>query len=191
VEIELEAQLDRFLALVGHPPTLVNSHQHVSLFGPVSTALHAVLTAHPERPFVRRVREPWRMLARIPGARGKRTFLTALGRRDARGQARAGFPGNDWLIGVTNPPCVADADFLIRWVTKVPGTVVELTCHPGYRDPTLVGRDCPEEALQRRTCEMNLLRQPGFREAWQRAGFTLVSPSELARLHPRGQRHAA
>src|SRR5438093_6800483 len=43
VASELSAQHQRFIELVGRPPTLVNSHQHVALFGPVGAALLEIL----------------------------------------------------------------------------------------------------------------------------------------------------
>ena len=51
------------------------------------------------RPYVRRVREPWSTVARLPGARLKRIFLSWMGRRLSRLQEARGFPGNDWLAG--------------------------------------------------------------------------------------------
>jgi predicted glycoside hydrolase/deacetylase ChbG (UPF0249 family) len=180
IAVELRAQYGRFVDLVGRPPALVNSHQHTSLFPPVGRILRGVLSQCRPLPYVRRVREPWRLLARIPGARVKRTVLTVLGRLEARHQARAGFPGNDWLAGITDPPAVRNPAFFTRWLLRVPGRTVELACHPGYPDPTLDGRDCrPGDGLaQRRVDEMGLLLQPGFTAACRQAGFTLVSPSE-------------
>jgi predicted glycoside hydrolase/deacetylase ChbG (UPF0249 family) len=188
VEIELEAQLDRFISLVGHPPTVVNSHQHVSLFPPVGFILRSLLARRcPSLPYLRRVREPWSMLSRVRGARVKRTLLTVLGRREARQQERLGFPGAEWLAGVTDPPWVKDADFFSRWLTAIPGRDVELACHPGYLDRSLLGRDCREGdgLLQRRVDELHLLRQEAFVHACARAGFHRVSPSEwLAQRRP-------
>jgi predicted glycoside hydrolase/deacetylase ChbG (UPF0249 family) len=193
VEAELQAQYDRFVDLVGHRPVVVNSHQHVQLFGPVGPALLRVLARREPLPYVRRVREPWRMLKQVPGARLKRAFLSLLGRRDARRQERAGFPGNHWLAGITDPPCVADPDFLVRWLTRVPGEVVELACHPGHWDTSLVGRDCAADdgRLQRRVHEYELLQQASFPQACYRAGFTRVSPTELINLKRRRQTEAA
>ena len=116
-----------------------------------------------------------------------------LGRRNARAQAAAGLPGNDWLAGITNPACVADPQFLVRWLSHVPGKNVELTCHPGHLDLSLVGRDCTagDGQLRRRTQELDLLCQPTFRESCQRAGFTLVAPAELRGLGERELAHAA
>ena len=183
VAAELAAQYDRFRELVGGPPRLVNSHQHVSLFRPVAAALHAVLTARPDRPFVRRVREPRRMLARIPGARVKRAVLDVLGRRQAKALDRDGFPGCDWLAGITDPPFAADPRFHTRWLARIPGRTVELACHPGYHDPTLIGRDCAgdDEWLWRRVRELELFRRPGLREAIRAAGFELLPAGWLSR----------
>ena len=193
VEIELQAKYDRFLAMVGHVPTVVNSHQHAAIFPPVGDVLLKVLSVQRPLPYLRRVREPWAMLARIPGAKIKRTVLTVLGRRHARAQHRLGFPGPDWLAGITDPPWVADPEFFARWLTQVPGRVVELACHPGYLDLTLIGRDCEagDGLLQRRTDELHLLQQPRFLEACRQAGFTRVAPSALLTGELRGLAHAA
>lgn len=190
---EFRAQYGRFHDLIGRPPTIINSHHHVQVFPRVGAVLLEVLGRRTPLPYVRRVREPWGMLARLPGARRKRAFLTWMGRRDARRQIRAGFPGNDWLAGVTDPPHVANPDFFAGWLARVPGEVVELTCHPGYPDHTLIGRDCTEHdgQLERRVREHGLLRQARFSEACRRAGFTLVSPSELLKMQGSKHRHAA
>jgi predicted glycoside hydrolase/deacetylase ChbG (UPF0249 family) len=194
IEAELRAQYDRFVEVLGYPPALVNSHQHVSLFPPVGAVLRKVLADRcPHLPYLRRVREPWPMLRRIPGARLKRTALTLLGRAEAWRQRQAGFPGNDWLAGITDPPWVRDPAFFARWLAWVPGRDVELACHPGHPDPTLVGRDCTEHdgLLQRRVDELGLLRQPTFVEACRRAGFTRVTPTEWLARRTRGLAHAA
>jgi predicted glycoside hydrolase/deacetylase ChbG (UPF0249 family) len=194
IETELHAQLDRFLELVGHAPAVVNSHQHISLFPPVGSILRRVLQERgTPRPYLRRVQEPWTMLGRVPGARKKRTLLTLLGRMEARHQSAEGFPGNDWLAGITDPPWVGDPGFFARWLALVPGQIVELACHPGRRDPTLIGRDCTEAdgLVQRRVDEMRLLQLPSFLEVCRQAGFTLVSPSELCARQTGRLAHAA
>ena len=193
VGAELRAQYRRFLDLVGRPPLFVSSHHHAQLFGPVGPALLELLGRQRPRPLLRRVREPWRLLAGVPGARFKRAFLSAFGRRDARRQERAGFAGNDWLAGVSAPPCRADPDFFARWLARVPGRVVEFACHPGCWDPTLIGRDCAagDGRLEHRARETQLLRHPNFAEACRRAGLTPVAPSQLLRFRPQGLVHAA
>jgi predicted glycoside hydrolase/deacetylase ChbG (UPF0249 family) len=186
IERELRAQYARYVQLVGRSPTLVNSHQHVSLFGPVGKILRAVLADCRPRPFLRRVCEPWKMLARIPGARIKRAVLTLLGRIETRRQARDEFPGADWLAGITDPPFVTRPDFFARWLASVPGEAVELACHPGFFDATLIGRDArgPQDGLLlRRVHEFHLLSDPSFEGACRAAGFVRVGPSEM--LHRR------
>ena len=192
IEIELRAQYRRFVELVGRPPTLVNSHQHVSLFPPVGDILNDVLADVRPTPYLRRVREPWTMLARVPGARVKRAVLNWQGRRLTRKQKRLGFPGADWLAGITDPPFVKDPEFFRRWLTRLPGRVIELTCHPGYHDPTLIGRDCQgdDQYLERRVDELHLLRQPSFAEACREAGFVPRTPASLLEDN-RGLYHAA
>ncbi len=193
VAAEWRAQLRRFHDLVGHAPTLVNSHHHVQVFEPLGAILIGLLRRCRPAPYVRRIREPWQTLVTVPGARCKRTLLSALGRADARAQRQAGLPGNEWLAGITDPPCVADPAFLVRWLTHTPGKVVELLCHPGHEDPSVIGRDCAagDGQLLRRVREFGLLRDASFTAACRQAGFTLVAPAELTRLVSRGEVYAA
>jgi len=123
----------------------------------------------------------------------KRTALSVLGWRNARRQRTEGYPGNDWLAGITDPPCVADSSFFTRWLARIPGRVVELTCHPGYLDTTLIGRDCTatDGQIQRRVREWHLLQHPSFEEAYRRAGFRFVSPTEWLHRERGGRAHAA
>lgn len=182
VRAEWRAQYRRFVELVGRPPDLVNSHQHVSLFPPCDEALLDVLEAEGSRPYMRRVVEPGPALARVPGARVKRVTLSLLGRRAARRAAAHGLPGCDWLAGVTDHGCVADERFWGRWLGELGGRgSVEVCCHPGYRDDTLVGRDCDAgDGLLRRPRETTLLRAPAFSEACARAGLVPARPTALS-----------
>jgi hypothetical protein len=181
------------LDLVGRPPSVVNSHQHVALFPPVGLVLRGVLAGCQPRPYFRHVCEPWHMLLRVRGARLKRAVLGTLGRVGAVLQERAGFPGQQWLAGITDPPWVRDPQFFVRWLARVPGRAVELACHPGHHDATLIGRDCgPDDGLlQRRVDEYALLSRTDFLDACARAGFTLTSPSEMIARWAQGRRHAA
>ncbi|HEV3116784.1 MAG TPA: ChbG/HpnK family deacetylase [Gemmataceae bacterium] len=193
IAAELQAQLDRFIELVGHAPTVVNSHQHTQIFRPVGDILIDILKKQRPLPYLRRIRESFAMLVKIPGARLKRSFLSFLGRRDARLQEGAGLPGNDRLAGITDPPYSADPEFFTRWLGKIKGAVIELACHPGHYDATLIGRDCTgnDGLLERRVHEYRLLCQSSYREAYTRAGFTLVSPAQFILHGRRGLAHAA
>jgi hypothetical protein len=81
------------------------------------------------------------------------------GRAMSRLQAARGYPGNDWLGGITDPPWVKQDSFFERWLSALPGSTVEMSCHPGYPDESLVGRDCDkwDGMLQRRVDELALL----------------------------------
>jgi chitin disaccharide deacetylase len=181
IGLELRLQLQRFTELIGHPPMFVNCHQHVGLFAPVGEILLGILSELRMRPYVRRIQEPWPVIRRLPGARLKRTFLGWLGRRLSRYQEAHGFPGNDWLAGITEPDCVLDSEFFVRWLGSMPGNVVELMCHPGRLDPSLVGRDCTDcdGLMQQRVNELRWLRNASFLDAATEAGFRLISPAQL------------
>lgn len=181
IVIELRAQLHRFRELTGHWPLIVNSHHHVQVFPIVGAALRWVLREAGLRPYLRRVQEPWATLRAIPGARAKRMFLTSLGGPEASRQLADGFPGCDTLVGVTNPDCVHDGQFFARWLANAPGNVVELTCHPGERDETIIGRDAQpgDGNVERRVQELALLSDPRFLELVMHHGFELVRPSSL------------
>ncbi len=185
IERELRHQLERFVMLTGRAPRFVNCHQHIGLFTPVGEILMRILAELPVKPYLRRIQEPWSMLRKLPGARMKRAFLGGLGRRLSRSQAAHGFPGNDWLAGITKPACVQDPRFFVRWLNAMPGEVVELMCHPGHHDPTLLGRDCAERdgLLQQRVNELRWLRAPAFLEAVEAAGFQLMTPAQLIGVH--------
>jgi predicted glycoside hydrolase/deacetylase ChbG (UPF0249 family) len=181
IAIELKAQYLRFRELVGAWPAFVNGQHHAHVFAPVHAVLAELLSRQNPLPYVRRMRESWRVLLHVPGARIKRVFLSAIGRAATRRFDRAGFPGNDSLAGVTDPVWVRDGQYLARWLSCIPGRVVELAVHPGYLDQSLIGRDCTEHdgCLQRRVDELHLLSQPSFLDLCRQAGFRLISPSQL------------
>jgi predicted glycoside hydrolase/deacetylase ChbG (UPF0249 family) len=183
VEAEFRAQYRRFVELTGFPPANVNAHHHVHVFRSVGDALARVLAEHGSRPFVRRVVEPVRTLLRVPGARLKRAFLDRLGRPAARRQHAAGLPGNQTLIGITDPPFVRAADFFGQWLAAARGRFVELSCHPGHLDLSLDGRDgtVADGHIHRRPRELELLGEPEFLAAVRAAGFELVTAEELVR----------
>jgi predicted glycoside hydrolase/deacetylase ChbG (UPF0249 family) len=179
VEGEFRAQLDRFVELVGHPPANVNAHHHVHVFQVVVNALTEVLADLTPRPFVRRVVESFSTLRDIRGARVKRSFLAVCGRRATRQQTARGFPGNQTLLGVTDPQYVSDPECFIRWLASSSGDLVEFACHPGYGDPSLVARD--DDPLRRRPHELERLLAPEFLATVQSAGFRLVTAAEMAK----------
>jgi predicted glycoside hydrolase/deacetylase ChbG (UPF0249 family) len=193
IECELRAQHSRFRELTGQMPLIVNAHQHVNVFPPVGKILRGLLRRQPVLPFLRRIREPWKVIAQIPGAKIKRITLSLLGRLQADRQVQEGFPGASWLLGITDPPAVRDPLFWQRWLDAVPGNVVELMCHPGHLDTTLIGRDCGEHdgLLQRRVQERRLLADREFLASCRRSGFTPVSACHLLKSRTQARAYVA
>ena len=175
VEAEFRAQHRRFVELVGEPPANVNAHHHIHIFRPIGAALARVLGEN--KPFVRRVVEPFGTLRSVPGANLKRKLLTWFGSRAAARQQAAGLPGNDEAIGITDPVFTEKPEFFVQWLAASGGRFVELGCHPGYFDYTLEGRDGTllDGCLHRHPRELAMLSQPSFLIAAKAAGFTLVS----------------
>jgi predicted glycoside hydrolase/deacetylase ChbG (UPF0249 family) len=192
MEAELRAQLEHFRALVGRAPTLVNGHHHIHALPRVGQVLRRILAELRPLPYLRRMPEPRSSWFRISGGRVKRAWLNLTGRPSSRKQARLGFPGNDWLVGLGRPIRPDDPTFFTRWLALWPGQVIELACHPGYRDETLLGRDASTvEELDRRERELHRLLDPTFRQACQRFGRRLVAPGQLAGFLSREEHHDA
>ncbi len=187
IEIELHAQYSRCCDLLGGPPPIINGHHHIHIFNPVGAILRDILRQQTPRPYIRRVRESWSTITRIRGARVKRLVLNHFGQKAARKQKQEGFPGSDWAVGVTDPRYVDHPDFFTQWVRTITGDIVELTCHPGLRDKSLIGRDCSatDGMIERRVRELELLADDNFLAATRQAGFTIISPAQLQTItHP-------
>lgn len=98
---ELDRQLGRFEKLIGHPPTHLDSHQHVHLREPVREAVVAVASS---------LDVPVRRISPSIAYRG-----------EFYGQAPSGEPFPE---GIT-------PENLARIVSSVTDGVTELACHPG------------------------------------------------------------
>jgi predicted glycoside hydrolase/deacetylase ChbG (UPF0249 family) len=187
IERELQAQLRRFIDLAGHEPRNVNGHHHVHIFKPVAAALANILQKQSTVPYVRRVVER-RTLLKVKGARIKRAILSHFGKR-----MRRAFPGNDALLGITDPPFVHDPQFFANWLAHSRGDTLELTCHPGHLDATLEQRDgsLADGQLHRRAAEFARLGDPAFLECVQAAGFELVTGEMISQSATLPRQHAA
>jgi chitin disaccharide deacetylase len=193
IDKELRAQLGRFIELTGSPPRLINFHHHLHVFPPVDRIVMQILSELEPRPYLRRVTEGAWVLCRVPGGRLKRLFLTWHGRRCSRALANAKLPTNETLAGISTPKSVLDPEYLRRWIRMVRGDIVELTCHPGHWDETLVGRDCSSDdgRVQARVEEFKHLSGPVFAEACREAGLAITKPAEILARISRSARHAA
>jgi predicted glycoside hydrolase/deacetylase ChbG (UPF0249 family) len=176
IRAELSAQLDQFQQMVGRPPTVVNGHHHVHVLPRVGTIVRELLATVSPRPYLRGVVESWQTEIRISRGRAKRFVMSWLGRRAARIQHQMGFPSAATFAGLGGE-LRGDPRYFLRWLQRTPGDTVELMCHPGYHDPSLVGRD---ERITERVLEWEQLKEPRFRETAREMGFQLVTGAVVA-----------
>lgn len=173
IAAELAAQYERFCRLVGHSPRVVNGHHHLHIFPQVGPILRELLKQCPTRPYLRRVVETWPAFALAPGQWWKRLFLGVWGRRAAKAQRSAGFPGGEQLLGLSGVGWPG----IERCLRATSASRLELVCHPGFPDATLASRG---ESSATRVQESDTLRDPAFRRALEDAGFTLVPAEKLS-----------
>lgn len=192
VEREWMAQWNRFCDLVGRPPDVVNSHQHVAIFNGPSQALLSVLKQSGHRPFVRRVSESFRSVWACRNARVKRSVLSIFGARQATKLRRAGYPGCESLAGIANHNAGINAAFYRQRLAAMPRGSVELMVHPGFRDETLLDRDCHlgDGGLKRRIAEWKALASHEWGEFLNEHASRIVRPSGQTATK-RGAEHAA
>lgn len=164
VEAEWNAQVERFIALVGRPPTHLDSHHFVHSVPRLTRPLLAVARRH-GIPAVRvlRPREAmpaYQWLGPVAGFLARR-WVAASARLVAADDA------------VATPDRVLAGDFdrarLLRWLDTLPPGVTELICHPGGVDEVLARRS---GRLRERERELQ----------------DLCSPEVLARVRERGIR---
>lgn len=182
VASEWRAQLNQFRILAGFDPQLVNSHQHVGILAGISESYLQILAEIQPRPWVRRVVEPTTNNNRTSrGLTLKRRFLSHYGRKQAVHLDKAGYPGAPFLAGIANPENLQDAFFFQRCIQETPGDPVELMCHPGHHDLTLLGRDVarPGPGLDRRPLEWAMLQDRPFQDTVRAQGMQITRPSSM------------
>jgi predicted glycoside hydrolase/deacetylase ChbG (UPF0249 family) len=160
------AQLDRFEAALGAPPTFVDGHHHVHQLRPVRNALLRVLRArHGDRaPYVRNVvpLRPRGTKAAIVAGLGARRLLRRL--------EAEGIPHNTDFAGVYDLSARSDFPGLLRgWLGDLADGGL-LMCHPG-----LPGEG-PVAAA--RGAEMRHLESERFVADCAAAGVRLTRPTE-------------
>lgn len=150
VESEIDAQIEKFLALLERPPTHLDSHHHVGLLAPVREALLGA---------ARRLGVPVRS-------------QNAAARVRARS---AGLRTPDHFFGESGPgPCWSPAETLRR-LRGLPRGVSEFMTHPGWFDEDLAGS---RYGRQRET-ELVGLGTSAARGAAAALGITLCHFGEL------------
>ena len=167
VKAEWQAQIERFIAATGHPPTHLDSHHHSSYF---------------TEQLVRGMLE----LAQEYGSGIRQVF--AQGGEDSMAGLPAEIVGpiKDYaprLLQEFKPRMpdiflssfydeMATRDELLRLISGLrPGTA-ELMCHPGYADPILLAGS---SYARQRESELAVLTDPAIRQAILAQGIELIS----------------
>lgn len=148
---ELCAQVDRFLAVFGRPPTHLDSHHHVH-------------------------RHPQILAAAVRLARDLGIPLRPACPAQVAALRAQGLVCVDRTIGDIAEAALRDPRRLGALLEALPDGVTELMCHPGYAGAELtVSRyAAPREAELRALCD------PGVREAMARAGIRRIGYRSLA-----------
>lgn len=178
---ELQAQLLRFKQLTGGFPHFINSHQHIAVFSPVGEKLNLLFQKYNIRPWVRRVGEETGSMLYLPGCRLKRFALSFLGKMYSKKLDALGFPGASTLAGLCDPLQTANANFYASRLKNLKSDLVEWMCHPGFFDPSLIGRDgnANSPSIKMRPNELQFLADGTFQNLANQNGFRILSSSEL------------
>lgn len=159
IAAEVTRQIERFTAECGHPPDLIDGHQHVHALPSIRDG---VLDAVAARSWVTPplVRDPADRLAAILLRRtaiAKAATLAWLARGFGQAARHAGLVSNDSFAGVSDFAPQSTAAELARAALGA-GVVHLVMCHPGYPDAELAAID---PVTERRRREHDLLLAGG------------------------------
>ncbi len=161
---EIAAQAEMFRKLLGRPPAYVDCHHHAHQLPTICEALVEVIGSRLLPAVTRTTIEPPGVLRKVGGGRPKRLAARMIGQRAAGQFAPHHIRSNDFFIGMLKPGGKIGFQWQ-RFLDRLPATgVVEWIVHPGFRDPTLVGRD---DYLAEREDELELLTNSPGRTAWE------------------------
>ncbi len=182
VQREIEAQMDRFIALAGHPPDHLDAHHHSTYFHPAGLRTMLDLAG--------RYHIPMRNAGLdIPTEHAVRSVMGMLGgmtedfARDLVAQLKSiavesgkSFWPARFEIGFYDEH--ATLGNLLMILTTLPDdSVTELMCHPGYPDEALAGSGY----IQRRADEVAHLTHAATLECIKSEGIALVTFGDLVR----------
>jgi len=182
IEREMEAQLNRFIQLTGHPPDHLDAHHHSTYFHPVALQMMLNISeqfnipmrnAGLDMPSEHAVRTIIEMLGDIPA-----DFVRRLVENLKAVVAESGSPFWPTRFNKNFYQDRATLGDLLVILTNLPdNSVTELMCHPGY----------PDEALARsgyihhRAAEVAHLTHAATLECIESEGITLITFGDLER----------
>lgn len=168
---EWRAQVDRFIAITGRPPTHLDSHHHVAVF--TAALFRGVLELAQEYGSAIRLplaQEEGQNLVGLPpevsiAAQGYAPHLLA--------QFRPRCPN---MFYATFYDDRATTREILRIIESLPEGVCEVMCHPGYVDAELIASS--GYAVPRQT-ELSVLTDPAVLDAIQRRGIQLFTFAQI------------
>lgn len=147
---EFAAQVDRFVAAFGRPPTHLDSHHHIHRHPPILELLERLAIG---------LHIPLR-----PPSAGQVGSLRA-----------RGIPAVDRTVGDISEKALRDPGGLVVLLNALPDGITELVCHPGYHDADLAVSSYDQQREQ----ELRTLCDPTVREAIARAGIRCIGYRDL------------
>lgn len=169
ISAELERQIVRFTAEMGHPPDFIDGHHHVHQLPAVRHAVTAAFRQHVTGGYLRYCAEPLASLRRIGVAPKRAALISLIGAGWSRRCRAQGLPGNQGFRGVRDFSEPSYAALVPRWLDRA-GDGLLIMCHPGQADDSL--RQV-EHVVDQREDELRFLGSDDFAQALRRAGLSL------------------
>jgi predicted glycoside hydrolase/deacetylase ChbG (UPF0249 family) len=179
VELELRAQIARFVELAGRPPDHLDSHHHITYFSPPMLALMARLAGELGVPIrkaipndlaaARSLLLDWGVVRDQAAAEEMLDTLNHL-------LSEFGVRMPDRFIGEFYAERATLGD-LLNLIIDIPEGVTELMCHPGEVDDDLRALS---GYVERRAAELDALTHPSLREMMLVEGIERTTFGSLA-----------
>lgn len=174
LEVELAAQVERFIALAGRPPDHLDCHHFVHLYPPFFQ-VYADLAARAGLP----LRVPFPPETDLTTALGTLPFLEGFPRDLVRGMIATNsalirsrkLAHPDHFVGTFFGREALTLDHLLDLLDTLPEGISELMCHPGYADAPLASSSYRAE----RGVELALLTHPAARKRVAEQGIELAT----------------
>lgn len=171
---ELNAQIDRFEAVMGELPQYLDGHHHVHQLPIVRDVVLSVAGQRlgPDI-FLRFGDEPASGIVRRGVSVARALAIAQLGRKFATRARAAGLRGNTGFRGVRDFSAAENVAHLFDAYLTGPQPNMMIMCHPGIDEPA-PGID--DEIHARRPEEFAFLRSDAFADLMARRNVTLIAP---------------
>lgn len=182
VEMELRAQIDRFIDIAGHPPDHLDSHHHATYLAPAVARTMLQMAADLEipvrRPTLDRPRESARTLVAMGVAAEPEHGDTIVSEVGAM-LTELSIPAPDYFSIRFYGPTATLGD-LLNLLMDLPEGITELMCHPAEIDKGLAA----SSYVDGRASELASLIHSAAREVIRAEGISLITFDALRQGRP-------